>query len=55
MGPWRDLGWSLLLRPLPNAQGCSGHGDCQLCAGRKLPGRRAWLETLPPNFLWTPN
>ena len=26
MGPWRDLGWSLLLRPLPNAQGCWGGG-----------------------------
>lgn len=38
VGPWRDLGWSQLLRPLPWAWGCSGHGAHQLCAGRQLAG-----------------
>lgn len=33
-GSRRDPGWSPLLRPLPRAQGCSGHRARQLCRGK---------------------
>lgn len=46
-GPRRDPGWSPLLRPLPCAQGCSGHRALQLCGAGGGGAGRAMRSVRP--------